>query len=169
MATQWNLDQSHSEITFKVRHMMISNVKGGFNSFSAEMQADNDTFKNVKIKATIQTDSVNTNSADRDAHLKGEDFFNAAANPEITFETDSLNDEITGNLTINGTTKPIKLEVDFGGINVDPWGQTKAGFSFEGKIKRSDFGLNWNAALETGGVMVSDEVKIAGDLQFVKA
>ena len=169
MATQWNLDQSHSEITFKVRHMMISNVKGGFNNFSAEMQADDDTFKNVKIKATIQTDSVNTNSTDRDAHLKGEDFFNAAANPEITFETDSLNDEITGNLTLNGTTKPIKLEVDFGGINVDPWGQTKAGFSFEGKIKRSDFGLNWNAALETGGVMVSDEVKIAGDLQFVKA
>ena len=169
MATQWNLDQSHSEITFKVRHMMISNVKGGFNSFSVEMQAEDDTFKNVKIKATIQTDSVNTNSADRDAHLKGEDFFNAAANPEITFETDSLNDEITGNLTINGTTKPIKLDVDFGGINIDPWGQTKAGFSFEGKIKRSDFGLNWNAALEAGGVMVSDEVKIAGDLQFIKA
>ncbi len=169
MATQWNLDQSHSEITFKVRHMMISNIKGGFNNFTAEMQAEDDTFKNVQVKAAVQTNSVSTNSADRDAHLKSEDFFNVAVNPQITFESDSLNNEITGNLTINGVTKAIKLDVDFGGVNVDPWGQTKAGFSFEGKIKRSDFGLNWNAALETGGVMVSDEVKIAGDLQFVKA
>ena len=169
MATTWNLDQSHSEITFKVKHMMISNVKGDFTQFNAVIEAEDDTFKSAKVKATIQTDSVNTNSADRDAHLKSEDFFNAGIHPEITFETDSLNNEITGNLTINGVTKPIQLDIDFGGINVDPWGQTKAGFSFEGKIKRSDFGLNWNTALETGGILVSDEVKIAGDLQFVKA
>ncbi|AZI32915.1 YceI family protein [Kaistella carnis] len=169
MANKWNLDPSHSEITFKVRHMMISNVKGSFNTFTAEMEAEDDTFKNAKVKATIQTDSISTNSADRDKHLKSEDFFNVEANPQITFETDSLNNEITGNLTMNGVTKPVQLDVEFGGINVDPYGQTKAGFSFEGKIKRSDFGLNWNAALETGGVMVSDEVKIAGELQFVKA
>lgn len=169
MANKWNLDPSHSEITFKVRHMMISNVKGSFNTFTAEMEAEDDTFKNAKVKATIQTDSISTNSADRDKHLKSEDFFNIEANPQITFETDSLNNEITGNLTMNGVTKPVQLDVEFGGINVDPYGQTKAGFSFEGKIKRSDFGLNWNAALETGGVMVSDEVKIAGELQFVKA
>ena len=169
MANKWNLDPSHSEITFKVRHMMISNVKGSFNTFTAEMEAEDETFKNAKVKATIQTDSIVTNSADRDKHLKSEDFFNIEANPQITFETDSLNNEITGNLTMNGVTKPVQLDVEFGGINVDPYGQTKAGFSFEGKIKRSDFGLNWNAALETGGVMVSDEVKIAGELQFVKA
>ena len=169
MANKWNLDPSHSEITFKVRHMMISNVKGSFNTFTAEMEAEDDTFKNAKVKATIQTDSISTNSADRDKHLKSEDFFNVEANPQITFETDSLNNEITGNITMNGVTKPVQLDVEFGGINVDPYGQTKAGFSFEGKIKRSDFGLNWNAALETGGVMVSDEVKIAGELQFVKA
>ncbi|WP_312820369.1 YceI family protein [Kaistella carnis] len=169
MANKWNLDPSHSEITFKVRHMMISNVKGSFNTFTAEMEAEDDTFKNAKVKATIHTDSISTNSADRDKHLKSEDFFNVEANPQITFETDSLNNEITGNLTMNGVTKPVQLDVEFGGINVDPYGQTKAGFSFEGKIKRSDFGLNWNAALETGGVMVSDEVKIAGELQFVKA
>lgn len=169
MAIKWNLDPSHSEITFKVRHMMISNVKGSFNTFTAEMEAEDDTFKNAKVKATIQTDSISTNSADRDKHLKSEDFFNVEANPQITFETDSLNNEITGNLRMNGVTKPVQLDVEFGGINVDPYGQTKAGFSFEGKIKRSDFGLNWNAALETGGVMVSDEVKIAGELQFVKA
>lgn len=169
MATKWNLDPTHSEITFKVRHMMISNVKGSFTDFTSELESEDDTFKNVKVKTTIQTDSVNTNNADRDNHLKSEEFFNVAANPVITFESNSLNNEITGNLTINGITKPVTLDVEFGGINVDPWGNTKAGFSFEGKIKRSDFGLNWNAALEAGGVMVSDEVKIAGELQYVKA
>ena len=168
MATKWNLDPTHSEITFKVRHMMISNVKGAFNNFSAEIEAEDDSFKNAKVSATINTDSIDTNNADRDAHLKSADFFNAEANPTITFESTAFADEITGNLTINGVTKPVELEVEFGGINVDPWGNTKAGFTFEGKIKRSDFGLNWNAALETGGVLVSDEVKIAGDLQFVK-
>jgi len=169
MATKWNLDPTHSEITFKVKHMMISNVKGQFKNFNAEIEAEDDTFANAKTTATIETDSVFTNNADRDAHLKGEDFFNAASNPTITFESSALNNEVTGNLTINGTTKPVTLEVEFGGINVDPWGNTKAGFTFEGKIKRSDFGLNWNAALETGGVLVSDDVKIAGELQFVKA
>lgn len=169
MATKWNLDPTHSEITFKVRHMMISNVKGSFTDFTSELESEDDTFKNVTVKTIIKTDSVNTNNADRDNHLKSEEFFNVAANPVITFESNSLNDEITGNLTINGITKPVTLDVEFGGINVDPWGNTKAGFSFEGKIKRSDFGLNWNSALETGGVMVSDEVKIAGELQYVKA
>lgn len=169
MATKWNLDPAHSEITFKVRHMMISNVKGEFTDFNVNLESEDDTFKNVTATAEIKTDSINTKNADRDAHLKGEDFFNAAQNPVITFKTNSLNDDINGEITINGVTKPIELDVDFGGINVDPWGNTKAGFSFDGKIKRSDFGLNWNAALEAGGVMVSDEVKIAGELQFVKA
>ena len=169
MATKWNLDTTHSEITFKVRHMMISNVKGAFNTFTAEVEAEDDTFKNAKVSATIQTDSIDTNNADRDTHLKSADFFNAEQNPTITFESSSLNDDVTGHLTINGVTKPVQLEVEFGGTNQDPWGNTKAGFTFEGKIKRSDFGLNWNAALETGGVLVSDEVKISGELQFVKA
>ena len=169
MATKWNLDTAHSEITFKVRHMMISNVKGAFNTFTAEVEAEDDTFKNAKVSATINVDSIDTNNADRDTHLKSADFFNVEQNPTITFESDSLADDVTGHLTINGVTKPVQLEVEFGGINQDPWGNTKAGFTFEGKIKRSDFGLNWNAALETGGVLVSDEVKIAGELQFVKA
>ena len=168
MATTWKLDPAHSEITFKVKHMMISNVKGGFQSFDAEIHAEDDSFKNVKTTAIVQTNSVYTNNADRDNHLKGADFFNVELNPTITFETDSLNDEITGNLTISGVTKPVKLDVDFGGINVDPYGQTKAGFSFEGKINRKDFGLVWNSALETGGVMLGDEVKISGELQFIK-
>ncbi len=130
MATKWLLDPTHSEITFKVKHLMISNVKGEFTTFNAEIDAEDDTFANAKVSAFVDTDSIFTNNADRDAHLKSADFF--------------------------------------GGINSDPWGNTKAGFSFEGKIKRSDFGLTWNAALETGGVMVSEEVKIAGELQFVK-
>ena len=162
MATKWNLDPTHSEITFKVRHMMISNVKGEFKNFNVDLESEDENFRNVKASASIDTSSISTNNTDRDNHLKSAEFFNAEAHPQITFETDSLNDEVTGNLTINGVTKPVTLDVDFGGINVDPWGQTKAGFSFEGKIKRSDFGLNWNAALEAGGVMVSDEVKIAG-------
>ena len=112
---------------------------------------------------------MDTNNTDRDAHLKSAEFFNAEQHPAITFSANSLSGDVTGEITINGVTKPIELEVDFGGINKDPWGNTKAGFSFEGKIKRSDFGLNWNAALETGGVLVSDDVKVFGELQFVKA
>ncbi|PWN62345.1 YceI family protein [Chryseobacterium oncorhynchi] len=168
MATKWNLDPTHSEITFKVKHMMISNVKGSFRTFTAEIEAEDEFFANAKTTATIQTDSVFTNNTDRDNHLKSAEFFNAEAHPTITFESQKLNNEVVGNLTINGITKSIALDVDFGGINVDPWGNTKAGFSFEGKISRKDFGLNWNAALEAGGVMVSDDVKIAGELQFVK-
>lgn len=169
MSTKWNLDPTHSEITFSVKHMMISKVKGQFKTFNAEIESEDENFKNAKVNATIQTDSIDTNNADRDAHLKGEDFFNSGNYPTITFESNSLNEGVTGNLTLNGITKPVTLEVDFGGIGQDPWGNTKAGFSFEGKIKRSDFGLNWNAALEAGGVLVSDDVKIAGELQFVKA
>ncbi|CAA7197342.1 YceI family protein [Chryseobacterium potabilaquae] len=168
MATKWNLDPTHSEITFKVKHMMISNVKGSFRTFNAEIESEDDSFTNAKTTATIQTDSIFTNNADRDNHLKSAEFFNAEEHPTITFDSQALNNTVTGNLTVNGITKPITLDIDFGGINVDPWGNTKAGFSFEGKINRKDFGLNWNAALEAGGVMVSDEVKIAGELQFVK-
>ncbi|WNI35989.1 YceI family protein [Chryseobacterium sp. SG20098] len=168
MATKWILDPTHSEITFKVKHMMISNVKGSFRTFTAEIESEDEFFANAKTTATIQTDSVFTNNTDRDNHLKSAEFFNAELHPTITFESQALNNSIVGNLTINGITKPVNLDVDFGGINVDPWGNTKAGFSFEGKISRKDFGLNWNAALEAGGVMVSDDVKVAGELQFVK-
>lgn len=168
MSTTWKLDPTHSELTFKVKHMMISNVKGEFTIFEAEITTEDDTFSKAKVSASIKTDSVFTNNTDRDTHLKSADFFNAEKYPAITFEAEALTGDVTGNLTINGVTKPVTLDVDFGGIGQDPWGNTKAGFSFEGKIKRSDFGLNWNAALEAGGVLVSDEVKIAGDLQFVK-
>ena len=168
MSTKWNLDLSHSEITFKVKHMMISNVKGRFNDFTANLESEDDTFKNVKVSADININSIDTNSKDRDNHLKSADFFDAETTPQMHFEATSLNGNVEGFMTIKGVTKPIKLEVDFGGMQVDPWGNTKAGFTFEGKISRNDFGLNWNAALEAGGVMVGDEVKISGDLQFAK-
>ncbi|GGG59248.1 MULTISPECIES: YceI family protein [Chryseobacterium group] len=168
MATKWNLDPTHSELTFKVRHMMISNVKGNFTNFDVQLEAEDDTFANVKTVATIQTDSISTYNSDRDNHLKSADFFNVEVHPTITFEASALSDDVTGNLTINGITKPITLDVDFNGIKTDPYGNIRAGFSFEGKINRKDFGLTWHAALEGGGVMVSDEVKLAGELQFVK-
>ena len=125
MATKWLLDPTHSEITFKVKHLMISNVKGEFTTFNAEIEAEDDTFASAKVSAFIDTDSIFTNNADRDTHLKSAEFFNAEANPKITFEATALNGEITGNLTLNGMTKEITLDVDFGGINSDPWGNTK--------------------------------------------
>lgn len=169
MATKWNLDPAHSEITFKIRHMMISNVKGQFRDFSAEIVSEDEAFKNAKVNAVVKVDSIDTNNADRDAHLKNADFFNTEKNPEITFEATSLNGDVTGNLTMNGVTKPVTLDVDFGGITKDLYGNTKAGFSFEGTVNRKDFGINFNAALETGGVMLGEDVKIFGELQFVKA
>ena len=169
---KWVIDPAHSELAFKVRHMMITNVKGEFKNFSVAVDGD-DIFKsNIKVK--IVASSVNTNNADRDIHLKSADFFDAETYSEITFKSISISRksddeyEVKGLLTIKGVSKEVKLDVEFGGISKDPWGNEKAGLSVSGKISRQDWGLNWNAALETGGVLVSDEVKISGELQFVK-
>ncbi|MFB6320627.1 YceI family protein [Saccharicrinis sp. FJH54] len=170
--TIWTLDPSHSEITFKVKHMMISNVRGEFKSFSAVI--DGEDFEHAKITASIESASVFTNNEDRDNHLKSADFFDAENHAALTFEGTALkkvdDDEykLTGVLTIRGVSKEVTFNVEYGGINKDPWGNYKAGFSLEGKINRKDWGLNWNAALETGGVLVSDEVKISAEVQFVK-
>ena len=169
----WTIDPAHSEILFKVRHLMITNVKGEFRNFDAQIQSNGDDFGEAKVQATIKTDSIFTNNNDRDQHLKSADFFDAAQHPEITFEgtafekLDAENYRLKGNLNMHGVAKEISLDVEFGGITKDPYGQTKAGFSFSGKLNRSDFNLTWNAALETGGVMVSEEVKVNGELQFV--
>lgn len=171
-AAKWVLDAAHSELTFKVKHMMITNVKGGFNNFSVQVDGD-DIFKST-ILVSVDAASVNTNNTDRDAHLKSADFFDTEQHKEISFQstsftpTDDDEFELSGILTIKGISKEITLDVEFGGINKDPWGNQKAGFSIEGKINRKDWGLNWNAALETGGVLVSEEVKISGEIQFVK-
>ena len=172
--TKWVLDPAHSELLFKVRHLMISNVKGEFKEFNASIDAVGDDFTNAKATATIQTASVFTNQNDRDNHLKSADFFEVEKYPEIKFESKELtkvddeNFKLTGALTVRDITKDITLDVEFGGVTKDPYGQTKAGFTFSGKVNRTDFGLKWNVALETGGVLVGEDVKINGELQFVK-
>ena len=170
--TKWVLDLAHSELMFKIKHLMISNVKGVFKKFSVEM--DGGDFSQSKINVTIDAASISTNDDQRDGHLKNADFFDVENHKDISFEGTSfiqLNDEkylLKGILTIKGISKEVELDVEFGGINKDPWGHEKAGFSINGKINRKDWGLNWNAALETGGVLVSDEVKISAEVQFVK-
>lgn len=170
--TKWAIDPTHSEITFKVKHLMISNVKGEFRTFQANI--DGEDFTNSTISANIDASSISTNNNDRDTHLKSPDFFEVEKYPEITFVSTSLKKiddneyELVGNLTMKGTTKEIKLNTEFGGFMKDPYGNEKAGFSINGKLNRKDFGLNWNAALEAGGVMVGNEIKINAEVQFVK-
>ena len=174
MKTIWKSDPTHSEVTFKIRHLMISSVKGEFKEFDAEIETSDDNFDQARVTANIKTDSIFTNNTDRDNHLKSADFFNAEKHPEITFKgtsfekLDDSNYQLKGDLTINGVTKQVTLEAEFGGVAQDPYGQTKAGFTLSGKINRTDFGLNWNQALEAGGVLVSEEVRINAEVQFVK-
>lgn len=171
--TVWVLDPVHSELTFKVKHMMISNVKGHFKTFKVNVTGD-DILKSV-VTVAIDTTTIDTGSEQRDTHLKSADFFDVENHPEMTFHSTSIEQDddddefvMKGMLTIKGISKEVELEVEFGGVNKDPWGNEKAGYSVEGKINRKDWGLNWNAALETGGLLVSDEVKITGEIQFVK-
>lgn len=171
--TQWALDPTHSELQFKVKHLMITTVTGSLASFNASLTTESDDFENAKVSFDGDLETIQTGNTDRDNHLKSGDFFDAEQFPKITFESTSMEKDgddyvLKGNLTIKDTTKPVKLTAEYGGIATDPWGNTKAGFTLSGKINRTDFGLTWNAALETGGVMVSEEVKIAGELQFVK-
>jgi polyisoprenoid-binding protein YceI len=153
---------------------MITNVKGEFRNFNAEITAIGDKFTNAKIAVSVDASSVFTNNDDRDQHLKSADFFDVAHHAEISFEGTSFQHikddefELKGNLIMKGISKEISLKVELGGINKDPWGNEKAGFTVSGEINRKDWGLNWNAALETGGVLVSEEVKIQAEVQFVK-
>lgn len=170
--TKWMLDPSHSELVFKVKHLMIANVKGSFRSFSAII--DGEDFRTAPIHVTIEASSVFTNDDNRDGHLRAPDFFDVETFKTISFESsnfkklDGEHYQLTGILTIKGISREVKLQVEFGGTNTDPYGNEKAGFSVSGSINRSEWGLNWNAALETGGVLVSDEVKIQAELQFVR-
>ena len=159
------IDNSHSEIGFKVKHLMISSVKGNFQTFSGGIQENGD------INVSINTNSINTGNVDRDNHLKSADFFNSEHYPVITFTakgTNLENTELVGQLTIKDVTLPVLLEVDYNGMSVDPWGNTKYGYEINGVINRNDYGLTWNAALETGGVLVSEDVRISIDLQLME-
>ena len=172
--TKWTIDPSHSEIQFKVKHMMITTVTGSFKEFSSEVETQGNDFTTAKIKFQAATASVFTNADQRDEHLRSADFFDVEKYPELRFESTSLekvDDEsftLNGNLTIRDITKPVKLDVEVGGIGKDPWGNLKAGFSLTGKINRKEWGLNWNAALEAGGVLVSDDVRIFCEVQYSK-
>lgn len=171
---KYKIDAAHSEITFKVKHLMITNVTGSFTQFDATMESEAADFSDAKISFEADVNSVSTNNEQRDGHLKSDDFFAAEKFPKLTFVSKSFtkksDDEytLTGDLTIRDVTKTVDLTVEFGGNMVDPWGQAKAGFEINGKINRKEFGLGWGAVTEAGGVVVSDEVKLHLGVQMIK-
>ena len=167
-AGTWTIDPSHSEVGFTARHMMVSKVRGSFGEVTGTVVVADDLSAST-AEATIQLASVTTGSEDRDAHLRSADFFDVENNPEMTFRSTSFDGEtLTGDLTIKGVTKPVTLDVEFGGVGTDPWGNEKAGFEATGEIDRTDWGLTWNANLEKGGVLVSEKIKLALDIQLGK-
>jgi len=171
--TKWALDASHSELSFKIKHLMITNVAGQFKKFDVSSETSGDDFSNASIMATIDVASISTNNEQRDGHLRTGDFFETEKYPAITFKSTSVKKEggdliVSGQLTMKGITNPITLKVEFAGITKDLYGNTKAGFSFSGKLNRLDWGINFNSALETGGVLLSDEVKYEGEIQLIK-
>lgn len=168
--TKWNIDTAHSEISFKVKHMMISTVTGHFEDFNASVETEDENFINANFNFSARVDSINTKNPDRDTHLKSDDFFNAEVYPEMIFSSKSFDgSNLIGDLTIRDITKEVSLDVDFNGIAVDPYGQTKAGFEVAGNINRKDFNLTWSAVTEAGSIVVSDTIKLIVDLQFIKA
>ena len=174
MATKWNIDPAHSEVQFKVKHLMITTVTGYFKSFNLEVETENDDFTTAsKIEFTADINSINTNNEQRDTHLKSADFFDSAQHSQLRFtgnkyEPEEENFRLHGDLTIRETTRPVTVSVEFGGLVVDPYGQTKAGFTVDGKISRKEFGLLWNAVTEAGQVVVSDDIKLHCEIQLVK-
>ena len=174
-ATKWALDPTHSEVQFKIKHLVISTVTGSFNTFAGTMEsAGDDDFDNAKVEFSLDVDSINTNQEQRDAHLRGEEFFDAAKFPHIKFESTSFvktggNEyKITGNLTVKDVTKPVTLEAEYGGSAVDFYGNHKVGFEVSGKINRKEFGLTWGAVTEAGSIVVGDDVKLLFNVQFAK-
>ena len=172
--TTWNLDPTHSEVNFRVRHLVISTVSGKFKQFSSSVTTEEDDFTTAQITFDVETASVDTGMEMRDNHLRSDDFFNSEAFPKMTFVSKSVRKiegseyAIDGNLTIRDVTQPFTLKAEFGGIAKDPYGQVKAGFEVEGKVNRKEFGLQWDVLTEAGGAVVADEVKFHVNVQFVK-
>lgn len=170
----WAIDPTHSEIGFKVKHMMFTNVSGKFNLFDATIENEDDHFETSKINFSAEVNSIDTNNSDRDNHLRSADFFDTDNFVKLAFVSTSIskvnegNYIINGDLTIKDVTKSISLETEYSGLMKDPWGNTKAGLSVNGKINRKEFGLTWNAALETGGVLVGEEIKLVAEIQLIK-
>lgn len=173
--TKWGIDPSHTEIGFKVKHLMIANVRGSFKEFDASIYTAGEDFMTAEIDFWLNPASISTGDEKRDAHLKSADFFDVENFKELNFTAGSYENvdkdgsyELYGELTIKGISKRIKLDVEFGGVMKDPWGNQKAAFSINGKINRKDWGLNWNAAIEAGGVLVSEDVWINCEVELVK-
>jgi polyisoprenoid-binding protein YceI len=173
MAT-YKIDQSHSDVTFKVKHLMISSASGKFADFDATMKSNKEDFSDAVVTFEANVASITTGNEQRDAHLQSDDFFNAAQYPKITFKSTSLkktsddNYKLYGDLTIRDITKPIELKVEYNGTIVDPWGNTRLGFEVQGKVDRHEYGLKWNAVTETGGLVVGADVKIHANVELVK-
>lgn len=173
-AKKWAIDPMHSEIRFKIRHLMISNVTGSFNKFEGSAETEGDDFTNSRVSFSADINTIDTGNEQRDGHLKGADFFDAEKFPTISFvstktgNADEDSFDLYGDLTIKGITKNIKLKAEKGGVATDPYGNHKAGFTVTGKIDRKDFGLTWSALTEAGGVMLGDEVKIDAEVQFAQ-
>ena len=171
---KWSLDLKHSELGFKIKHLMITNVSGFFKNFEIEAETDNEDFSTAKIHLKADMKSISTNNEQRDAHLLNSDFFSVDEHPEMVFDSsrveklDDENFDIHGNLTLKNETHPVVLHVEYSGITKDPWGGVRAGFTVTGKIKRSQWGVNFNGVLETGGAILGEEVKINSEIQLVK-
>jgi polyisoprenoid-binding protein YceI len=172
--TKWAIDPAHTEVQFKVKHLVISTVSGKFEKFDGAVYSSKADFSDAETEFSADIDSINTSQPDRDGHLKSPDFFDAANHPKLTFKSTGIKKTgdseylMTGNLTIRGVTKPVQLTVEYGGTTKDPWGNTKAGFEITGKINRKDFGLTWSAVTETGGLVVADEVKLQMAVELAK-
>ncbi len=170
----WKLDKSHSDVSFGIDHMVISETKGKFDSYTMDVKADKADFSDATVTLNIDVNSINTNDAGRDGHLKGEDFFNTAKNPEMKFVSTGLKKvkgniyKLTGNLTMNGVTKPVTLNAKFNGIVKSPFGDTRAGLIVSGEIDRYVFGLKYNSKLENGGLAIGQKVRINCSVELIK-
>lgn len=173
-AQTWKMDASHSSINFEISHMVISTTNGQFKDFAIDFKQGKDDFSGSEVSVTIQTASINTDNEKRDGHLTSPDFFDAANHPEITFTSKTFKKtsdgkfEITGDLTLHGVTKSATFQTKLNGTAKDPWGNTRSGWKATTTIVRADFGLQYNAPLETGGVLIGDEVEITINLEFIK-
>jgi polyisoprenoid-binding protein YceI len=169
----WQIDTAHTHVGFSVKHMMVSTVRGQFKQYSGSLELDTKDFSRSKFAGEVEVASIDTGNADRDAHLRTNDFFDAASHPKITFKSTKIEAKsegqyvVHGDLTIRGVTKPLALDVEFHGTSKSPYGKTLAGFSASGSLNRKDFGVSFNAALETGGVVVSEKVKLELEVEAV--
>jgi polyisoprenoid-binding protein YceI len=172
--TTWQIDPAHTSVEFAVKHMMIATVKGRFAEVAAELELDEENPAKSRVAVAVDVASIDTRQDQRDAHLRSPEFFDAETHPKLTFASKRIDGSldgdfrIVGDLTMRGVTREVTLDASFGGDGKDPWGNARRAFTAKGKVDRRDYGLTWNQTLETGGILVSDDVKISIDAEFVK-